>query len=287
MIKVIAADLDGTLLNSNHKMDKETYDVIMEAINRGVRFIIATGRDYKGAMDALEQWNIPCDYVVSSGAQIRDNRNNVIKSMPMTRKQIKDVTETVKEYDMFIRYFTNGDDYFIGSHDDMVSSAITEIRLFGSDGTDEEIMNGEIFKKRNSKIKCVDSLEEILDSVSVFKIFMASGNADNLNKVKKAIDEIDGVSNASSFAMNINIEVTNKKAQKGIAVKEYIDSLGYSMDEVMVIGDSMNDYSMISMDFGVTVAMENGDERVRKAAKYIAPDNDNQGAAWAIRTFCE
>ena len=55
------------------------------------------------------------------------------------------------------------------------------------------------------------------------------------------------------------------------------------MDEVMVLGDSLNDLSMISMDFGATVAMENGDPEVKQAAKYITKTNEELGVAHAIR----
>ena len=86
---------------------------------------------------------------------------------------------------------------------------------------------------------------------------------------------------ASSF--ETNLEITDVKAQKGPVLKEYIESLGYSMDEVMVLGDSLNDLSMISMDFGATVAMENAVPEVRRAAKYITKSNEELGVAYAIR----
>lgn len=62
-------------------------------------------------------------------------------------------------------------------------------------------------------------------------------------------------------------------AQKGPVLKKYIESLGYSMDEVMVFGDSLNDYSMLSMDFGATVAMENADSKLKRVAKYTTKSN--------------
>lgn len=63
----------------------------------------------------------------------------------------------------------------------------------------------------------------------------------------------------------------------------YIESLGYTMDEVMVFGDGLNDYSMLSMDFGVTVAMENADPRVKAAAKYVTKSNEDHGVAYTIK----
>ena len=85
---------------------------------------------------------------------------------------------------------------------------------------------------------------------------------------------------ASSFILNQ--EITEVRAQKGPVLKEYIESLGYTMDEVMVLGDSFNDYSMLSMDFGATVAMENSVPGIKEVAKYITRSNEELGVAWAI-----
>lgn len=90
---------------------------------------------------------------------------------------------------------------------------------------------------------------------------------------------------ASSFILNQ--EVTEVRAQKGPVLKEYIESLGYTMDEVMVLGDSLNDYSMISMDFGATVAMENAVPEIKRAAKYITKSNNEFGVAYAIDQVLE
>ena len=54
------------------------------------------------------------------------------------------------------------------------------------------------------------------------------------------------------------------------------------MDEIMVFGDSLNDYSMLSMDFGATIAMENADAEVKKVCKYITKSNEEDGVAYAI-----
>ena len=98
--------------------------------------------------------------------------------------------------------------------------------------------------------------------------------------MKKKIQVNENLAVASSFENNL--EITDVKAQKGLALKSYIESLGYTMDEVMVFGDSMNDYSMLSMDFGATVAMENGAQRVKDVAKYVTKSNAEDGVAYAI-----
>lgn len=106
-----------------------------------------------------------------------------------------------------------------------------------------------------------------------------------LKEIEGKIQKNPNLAVASSFANNL--EITDAKAQKGPVLKEYIESLGYTMDEVMVFGDSMNDYSMFSMDFGATVAMENADERIKAVAKYVTKSNIEDGVAYTIEQYLE
>ena len=98
--------------------------------------------------------------------------------------------------------------------------------------------------------------------------------------MKKELEKNEELAVTSSFINNI--EITNIKAQKGPILKKYIESLGYRMDEVMVLGDSMNDYSMMCMDFGATVAMANADQQIKDAAKYTTRSNEEDGVAYAV-----
>lgn len=95
-----------------------------------------------------------------------------------------------------------------------------------------------------------------------YKIFIFAADVEQLEKLGDELRENPAVAVASSFIYNQ--EVTAVEAQKGPVLKEYIEALGYTMDEVMVLGDSLNDYSMISMDFGATVAMENAVPEIKR-----------------------
>ena len=114
----------------------------------------------------------------------------------------------------------------------------------------------------------------------MYKIFIFAEDVELLGKLSDELRENPAIAVASSFVYNQ--EITAVEAQKGPVLKEYIESLGYTMDEVMVLGDSMNDYSMISMDFGATVAMGNAVPEIKEAAKYITKSNKEFGVAYAI-----
>ena len=84
-----------------------------------------------------------------------------------------------------------------------------------------------------------------------------------------------------SSSFNDNIEITDINAQKGIILEKVITKMGIDKKDVMILGDSFNDYSMFEI-FEESVAMKNAIPEVKKIAKYITDTNDNQGVAKAI-----
>ena len=84
MIKVIASDMDGTLLGDDHRIAPETLAAVRRACDAGIRFMVATGRNFPGAMEELKGTELTCDYVVSSGAEVRNPQQEVVKSTPIS-----------------------------------------------------------------------------------------------------------------------------------------------------------------------------------------------------------
>ena len=78
MIKLIASDMDGTLLNHNHKIPKENVELINYAKNQGIEFVVATGRAYYEALPALNEENINCDVISFNGGIVYDKNGNII-----------------------------------------------------------------------------------------------------------------------------------------------------------------------------------------------------------------
>ena len=272
MIKVIASDMDGTLLGDDHRIAPETLAAVRRACDAGIRFMVATGRNFPGAMEELKGTELTCDYVVSSGAEVRNPQQEVVK----------------KKYPVSVAFFTDRYDYRIGTKKEIEDGIIQQIRLFNMDiDTSEEIVRKSPQYRRiagNTKgISDIRSLES--SGAPVYKIFIFAADVEQLEKLSDELKENPAVAVASSFIYNQ--EITAVEAQKGPVLKEYIESLGYTMDEVMVLGDSLNDYSMISMDFGVTVAMENAVPEIKRAAKYITKNNNEFGVAYAIDQVLE
>ena len=281
MIKVIASDMDGTLLNNNHQITERTVKAIKDVQAVGIRFVIATGRSFEQALHVLENTGIECDYIVYSGAEIRNANHEILQRGCMNTEDCRMVYEILKEYELMYLFGAEDMDYCIGSTKDRELELIHHILTFNPNLTEEEVRASELFKFFLSKTKVVSDFEELVKAgVDIVKIFAASDDINMLKEINERLSENKNLAIASSF--DNNIEITDIKAQKGIALKYYIESLGYTMDEVMVLGDSMNDYSMLSMDFGATVAMENGAEKIKETVKFVTKSNEEDGVAYCI-----
>lgn len=282
MIKVIAADMDGTLLNPQHTLSQRTYETIKKIQKAGIRFMIATGRDYRMACDALKQFRLDCDWITGSGAEIYDAAGKLLQTIPMDQGCFEEIVTCVRKYPALIRFCAAGTDFVLEADaDNLEQKLMDEARLFLGGENEEEIRRTEQFQNLLKRIRRVGSLEELAaENILVFKVFISARSGETIQRIWKETEKIPGLALASSFFNNL--EITDIRAQKGPAIEQYIETLGYQKEEVMVLGDSLNDLSMFEAGFGAAVAMENAHEQVKQAAGYLTKSNGEDGAAYAM-----
>lgn len=281
MIKVIASDMDGTLLNNNHVFSEKTIQSIKRACEKGIRFMVVTGRNYISALEPLGKTDLVCDYILSSGAEIRNPERQVQMSIALTFDECEYLYDKLKKYPISIMFCSGQLNYILGTFEEADDGILDYIKFFHDTKEKEELRKTELYRQMWVKTKVLPDYEALrTNNVPISKMFLVSDDVDMLQEIKKELDENENLAVTSSFINNL--EVTDIRAQKGPILKQYIESLGYTMDEVMVLGDSLNDYSMMEMDFGATIAMENADEEIKKVAKYITKSNEEDGVAYVI-----
>lgn len=281
MIKVIASDMDGTLLNNNHVFSEKTIQSIKKACEKGFRFMVVTGRNYVSALEALNKTDLVCDYILSSGAEVRNSDKQVQKSIALSLDQCEYLYQKIKKYPVGIMFCSEEKNFILGTFEEADNGILDYIKYFHDTKDKEELRKTYLYKIMWAKTKDLPDYESLRKmNVAITKMFLVSDDVEMLQKIKGELEETGDLAVSSSF--KYNLEVTDIRAQKGPVLKEYIESLGYSMDEVMVLGDSLNDYSMMEMDFKATVAMANGDEEIKKVAKYITKSNEEDGVAYVI-----
>ena len=233
-------------------------------------------------MNELEGADLTCDYIVGSGAEVRDPQRRVVKTTSISMELCGEIYEAVRKYPISVTFCTDGDDYRIGTEEEVEESLIRQIQAFHLNQCRDEIRDTELYQRMKRNTRVLSGIEELEKAgFPVYKLFLFSGDLEMLDKIRRELEKNQEIAVSSSFENNL--EITDVKAQKGPVLKEYIESLGYTMDEVMALGDSLNDYSMLSMDFGATVAMENAVPEIRRVAKYTTRSNVEVGVAYAIR----
>lgn len=285
MIKLIASDMDGTLLNEKHKIDKETVEAIRKAEESGIVFAISTGREYDTVEPLLKENNIRCQCVLMNGAEYRDEDGNILEDINIELETATKIIGILQKEKVSARIFTNKGIYTTDTKEEALKEMVYRTLSFEPNLTYEEAEKIAKNQPYFVQLKYISNLDEFLKSGMEIRKFVAfHKDVELINKMKKVIGQIERIAVSSSF--RDNIEVTHITAQKGIILAKVSEKMGFKRDEVLVLGDSFNDYSMFT-EFTESVAMGNAIPEIKEIAKYITDTNDNLGVAKAIYRVLE
>ena len=275
MIKLIASDMDGTLLNHNHKIPKENVELINYAKNQGIEFVVATGRAYYEALPALNEENINCDVISFNGGIVYDKNGNIISITPMMPKDLYYTIEILKSFDISYQLYTKNTIYTKSIETD-INAYIDLIRSNGYD-PDVEHLRAEAQQKLDvGYITEVENIELYLNEKEnpPIKIIAISNDISKLENATKLLSENTNISVTSSGANNI--EIMHKNATKGEALKEIAKIYGINLENTVAIGDNLNDQAMLDI-VGYSVAMKNGNAILKEHAKYVTEKTNSEG----------
>jgi len=275
MIKLIASDMDGTLLNHNHKIPKENVELINYAKNQGIEFVVATGRAYYEALPALNEENINCDVISFNGGIVYDKNGNIISITPMLPKDLYYTIEILKSFDISYQLYTKNTIYTKSIETD-INAYIDLIRSNGYD-PDVEHLRAEAQQKLDvGYITEVENIELYLNEKEnpPIKIIAISNDISKLESAAKLLSENTSISVTSSGANNI--EIMHKNATKGEALKEIAKIYGINLENAVAIGDNLNDQAMLDI-VGYSVAMKNGNTILKEQAKYVTEKTNSEG----------
>ena len=275
MIKLIASDMDGTLLNHNHKIPKENVELINYAKNQGIEFIVATGRAYYEALPALNEENINCDVISFNGGIVYDKNGNIISITPMLPKDLYYTIEILKSFNISYQLYTKNTIYTTSIETD-INAYIDLIRSNGYE-PDVEHLRAEAQQKLDvGYITEVENIELYLNEKEnpPIKIIAISNDISKLENAAKLLSENTSISVTSSGANNI--EIMHKNATKGEALKEIAKIYGINLENAVAIGDNLNDQAMLDI-VGYSVAMKNGNTILKEQAKYVTEKTNSEG----------
>lgn len=269
--KLICIDMDGTLLDDKHEVSQENKEVLKEAVNKGIKVAITTGRLFTSAKYYSDIIGIKAPIIASNGAYIREkDSDKAIYQSTLTTKEAEEIIDTIGKYNLRVCYNT--------------SDTVIHKEELKSDHA-YKIMNKKLPEKDRVKFDMVEDFKKVFPKYegNILKaICIEENDKEKLNKAKNELLSLNKYEVVSSW--DNNFEVMKKNTNKGSAVKALSEILGINREEIICIGDSENDLSMINYA-GLGIAMGNAMEIVKDAADYVTDTNINSGVAKALRKF--
>ena len=275
MIKLIASDMDGTLLNSDHKIPKENIELIKFAQKNGIQFVVATGRAYYEALPALNDESIKCDVISFNGGIIYDKNGNIINITPMKLKDLYYTIEILKSLEISYQLYTKNTIYTNSIETD-ITAYIDLIRANGEEPNEQHLRQEARNRLALGHITEVDNIELYLNQENnpAIKVIGISNDLEKLKHATELLSGNDNISVTSSGANNV--EIMDKKATKGEALKIVADIHDINLKNAIAIGDNLNDQAMLDI-VEYSIAMKNGNKKLKKTAKFITEKTNSEG----------
>lgn len=287
MIKLIASDMDGTLLNEKMEVSSRNIQAIKDAEKNGIEFLIATGRGLSEAKPFLKNHVHP-GFITLNGAEVFDTKGDLISSNPISKEAQKQVIEIFNKYNVYFEVITDKG-IFSNDREARVTNLANLLMKLNPGTSFKQALKDTQERVKMMPMNFVDNYDHILNNDS-YQIMKLIGFNEHQHKVlaplkKEITKKIKDVVPTSSSPNNV--EVNSIHAQKGIALLQYAENKNILPEEIMAIGDNLNDYSMIR-DSGVGVAMANAIPAIKEIAQIETDSNSNDGVAQIIeKTIAE
>ncbi|HFD6680309.1 TPA: sugar-phosphatase [Providencia alcalifaciens] len=265
-IKLVAIDLDGTLLNSQHQISPVVKEAITRAHEQGVRIVLASGRPYSGIQPYLQELGLDTanNYCISNNGSVIHQTND--------GSHLYENLLDFADYQYFAELASN-----VGVH----MHALADNTMFTANRHISRYTIHDAYITNTPLVYC--PVNEMESSLSFTKIMMI----DHPEKLDVGISYIPENTFENYSLIKTSpyfLEISNKDASKGSALKVLCDKLALTPDKVMSIGDQNNDVTMLQYS-SVSVAMGNAAPHIREIVKFVTSTNDCDGVAVALNKF--
>ena len=278
-VRIIALDLDGTLLDSEKRLSEVNRDALARAAEKGVLIVPTTGRFFGMMPPAVRDLPFVRYAITINGAQVYDRETDtaiVRDEIPL--EMALQVMETLDRYDVIYDCYRQNWGWMTAALQEKAADYATN---------EHYLKMVREFRKPVPELKA--HLRETAADGDVQKIMLFASNRERstaIDCLRKLSDELSAKFpeiKVTSSTWN-NIELNIKTAHKGNALKRFAEHLGLGLANCMAFGDGMNDFTMVEAA-GLGVAMENAEPEVKRVAKYVTLSNDADGVAAGLEKW--
>ena len=260
-IRLIAIDMDDTLLNETQQVTERTREAIRRAIDAGVAVTIATGRMFRSALPFAQELGINLPLILYNGAMIREiHTGKTIFHRPIGTDLAQELADLFRQRDWYLQKYVD---------DRLYVPKLDANAKFYAD---------------YARVEAIPLGKKFFEMTEAPTKMLSMGDTAELNVIRTEVMARYGDRLYLASSKKRYLEMVDIRVNKGEAVAFLAESLGIAKTEVMAIGDSMNDVDMIEYA-GCGVAMGNANATVRAAANFVTASNSEDGVAEAIEKF--
>lgn len=288
MYKLVAIDLDGTLLNSYGEVSPKTKEALLKAKQQGVEIVLASGRPISSTESLAVELGVDNYLISGNGSAVYDIQNQkLVCDRFLTKEQVLKIAKLCEENSFFYNVYTE---------DEVIASSLNYNVLFYHKENLKKI------EEKRTHINVVQNIAEYIEQSGkekFLKITVCDESQFIFNSIMKRLKLIDGIDvleteymsrkRIKSGTEDVDIqyfytEVTNKNVNKWSAIEFLMEKLNINKDEVVAIGDNMNDIEMIQ-NSGLGIVMGNSNPKMKEIADEIVSDNNSEGVLEAFNKF--
>lgn len=264
--KMICLDIDGTLLNSEHKITPSTKEIIeIVANNKQIPVILVSARMPKGILFLQKELNIVQPIICYSGALIVDGKSNILLNITIPISEVKQIYKLVKELNIHISLYKDNE-WYVESMDAWAKQESEITNITPNIISFEELIH--IWDQDNTGPNKILCMAEPCD-IKLLNSKVANIDFRNLNVYP---------------SKDTYLEIMPISATKTSAIEFLCKKLHIRQSEVMAIGDNYNDINMIEFA-GMGIAMGNSPGQVKECADFVTLTNDENGVVHALRKY--
>lgn len=260
-IRLLALDLDDTLLNDEFKVSLKNAEALRRAASLGVMVTLATGRMFRSALPFARELQLNLPLITYHGALIRTaGESETLFHQPVPLDLAKDVTRYCVARDFHVNAYID-DNLYVAEHNEYTRyyQSIADVSV-------SEVGDlAEYLQEPPTKLTVIDRNGRLWD-------------------LKRELDRLHGGRLTVTVSRPHFLEITDMRATKGQALKWLADRHGIPREQVAAIGDSYNDIDMLEYA-GIGVAVGNAPREVKEAADYITASNTENGVSVFLEEF--
>ncbi|TCO77493.1 Cof-type HAD-IIB family hydrolase [Marinisporobacter balticus] len=254
--KAVISDLDGTLLNSDHKISDYTKEIIHKVIEKGVKFFIATGRHHMDASYIREQLGLDTTLITSNGSRVHNEKREEVFAYDLDEEIVQNILNMDFDSDIYANMYL-GDRWLVERENKWANQFKNESGFF------YEIIE---FKS--------------LETYKASKIFFICEEHEKLVQVKERIEEAFHGQLNIAFSLPECLEIMSQGVSKGMALEKVLKEYAIYPNEVVAFGDGFNDLEMLKFA-GKGLVMGNAQDKLKMVlvGHEVIQTNDENGVA--------